>query len=320
MNPMVNEFLTIDPDKILILAIGDLIGHTWSEDTDYNAKLIAACRASLQESRLFDIRPQWPTMMRAAHQENIFIASDDEYETLAQLSDDTHLPLYSLPAIGIYGWYQTDNTQATIVAPTHVPGGSTLVDITWLQNVSNGGSFIITVGTYIVTKDAEWHAGINIAPLNKAANATFRAMPVDDRPDWLKNNMAFSSQSGQQQAMFLVRRAKAILLTNTFIQCDKGMVKKSSVPPRARAKTRKLTGKKGSPGRMWIDLPGLRYENGHLSTVGSGNQLAWHPVRGHPRTLTSDKFTNMQGKTIWVRPHSKGSKDIGTSVTPYRIK
>jgi len=44
-----------------------------------------------------------------------------------------------------------------------------------------------------------------------------------------------------------------------------------------------------------------------------------HVCRGHPRLLSSERFTNMRGRTVWVPQHVRGSAELGRVTGPRKL-
>ena len=107
----------------------------------------------------------------------------------------------------------------------------------------------------------------------------------------------------------------AMTVAANLMSADPAIVETTSRPRRLVSKQRRRYGF-ASEHTTTINLPGLRYESGRWSAK-TGAGVAWHMVRGHWRTLKHPKYKEQ--RRVWVRPHSKGSADLGTVSHNYTI-
>jgi hypothetical protein len=125
-------------------------------------------------------------------------------------------------------------------------------------------------------------------------------------------------RESEQAGYTAVISAICLLVTAAnLMSADGGVVRTVTRPQRLVAKQRRRYGF-ATERTTTINLPGLRYESGRWNAK-TGAGVAWHMVRGHWRELKDERYKHKRGQRVWVRPHAKGTADLGTVTHTYML-
>lgn len=134
--------------------------------------------------------------------------------------------------------------------------------------------------------------------------------------DLNKDELPPERERGAYQA--LTTYVCAAVVAANLMSADSGIVKATTRPAKLVAKQRRRSGF-ATERTTTINLPALKYERGRW-TAKTGAGVAWHMVRGHWRELKSERYKRKRGQRVWVRPHTKGSADLGTVTHKYMLE
>lgn len=324
MTKMFDLFMRTARSNIQWATAGDLAmrkHYTYSrEDAEED-------RGFLAEHRVFDLRgPTADAVLAAAWDAygavEAPILISPEWDRLG-FSGEIDPPFLSPPMVGVYGWYQLDEVNALIVRPDSASTDPVILDgkvqATVVTQVGWDGrdQFMLLEGGFVqAAQDGGWFVGWEVFPSDPADRATATAMGSHRWQEKLSEDYLGEGNPPDKVAAAAMVEALAALIVNTIAQCDSAVVASSGVS-KERARSLRKKGRIVPRGRSWIDLPGLRYERGTFTAERAGG-VAWHRVRGHWRSLRSERFTRKQGQKVWVQPHARGSAGNGVSQVPYR--
>ncbi len=278
----------------------------WFQHIGGNGEIAVEFRRQLRESYV-DVRDHW-TAMSTITSKGVKPRFED-FGIL--LTWEEPLPLPSKAAIGLYGWWQIEDTVAAMVSvpvssidgsnfyesETRTPGIVTAATINFLTLNEVGQVIMWPFGCHLFTTESgDYAALIHLSQVDTTSLMKYSGREI------------FGGVTG------------TVLLINSMAQADPTIVTVSQTPPRLL----KAAAKRGKPHPdkvTTIDLPGLRYDRGTWrSDRKDAHGKAWHMVRGHWRSLTSEKFTHKGGQRVWVRPHHRGNAELGLVSHNYRIE
>jgi hypothetical protein len=253
--------------------------------------------------RVVDIRSIYDSMYDVVDKIIVDCINDDDDGGLMITADK--LPLTSPPVMGMSGWWQIHDDMAVLIERHElVAKPEKYVEqwrLTWIGDIQDNGFILMPVAGYIGIQDTNGFA------------AAIKDVRVHFKDGW-------HDDIHKVLARDIIVVACMVLLANSIAVSDPKVVETRHTPPklvkaaakRGRSKTKSVTS---------INLPGLTYRKGvWRSTRMDSNGVVWHTVRGHPRTFKSEKFANMRGRTIWIKPHDRGDKNKGISTRPYKIE
>lgn len=334
---MLEYFLTAKPEKIKRFTIGDLTlyaNRPQRIDRDQHIAAIERDRQLIRSTRMFDVRDVWETA-HAAVRESVEASGPyyiDDYASRRVMPADCEPPFLSPPSVGVYGWYQIKEDEAVLIYPpcneeTFVAyTGEAAVTIEgWHHEVvlfgkePDADGMICVTGGFLAADGEQWNVMWNTFPtLEKDQEQALRYGPVGWE-EKLNEDIPSVESSPSNLCTYVMNTATTVLLLNTLVQSDATVLRTERIPVK-RARSLEKKGRQVVRVRSWIDLPGLQYQKGTFTAPPpQPGGVAWHRVRGHWRRLQSTRYVHKSGQKVWVRPHSRGHRDMGESNVPYRI-
>lgn len=314
MPNVIEEFLAAPISTVSHATVGDIaLGKRYVVPAD----LLDAARQEIAGSRVFDLRGINDTLYgvaRDAYKTHRMFTND--HATTFMMSPDTALPLLSPPRVGIHGTYLTTEDQILLVIPDDGTGGTASRIVRIEGDRAHG--FMMVTGARLYADGTEWQAAMSTKPSDDDDAAAVLAMGAEAWERRMERPLdGMDVRASSMMAAGLVL-GMSVLLANSIAQADPTLLHAERVPAR-RLRSLRKKGRTVPVGRVWLDLPGLKYNTraGTWTAPREGG-VSWHMVRGHWRLLSAEKWTHKQGQKVWVTPHAKGKGPKAAPRSGYR--
>lgn len=211
--------------------------------------------------------------------------------------DGVNLPAVGPLEIGLPGWWQIDEWNAVVLVLREREAEMQIVSCSVVSVSEYGGQVVVGYPLGFTQLTILNQEGL-LLTFDKRARDKLKSEGFD-----------YSDEKIESMREFAATMIACVLVASTIMQADPDVVVTTRTPPKLLKAARKRGNLTKPEKTTRIELPGLRYEHGNWR-ANTGRGVAWHMVRGHWRNLTHPKYREQ--RRVWVRPHSKGSPDLGT--------